>query len=90
MSGLYKQESTAPTEGCTSRLGEQRVQYKDIMIDKLEEGKALRSELGKQYGQTSVPAIWVNGVFVGGCNDGGIGGLIPNIKSGKFQELLKK
>ena len=71
-------------------LGEQRVQYKDIMIDKLEEGKALRSELGKQYGQTSVPAIWVNGVFLGGCNDGGIGGLIPNIKSGKFQELLKK
>ena len=70
-------------------LGEQRVQYKDIMIDKLEEGKALRSELGKQYGQTSVPAIWVNGVFVGGCNDGGIGGLIPTIKSGKFQELLK-
>ena len=70
-------------------LGEQRVQYKDIMIDKLDEGKALRSELGKQYGQTSVPAIWVNGVFVGGCNDGGIGGLIPSIKSGKFQELLK-
>jgi len=70
-------------------LGEQRIEYKDVMIDKLDEGKALRSELGKQYGQTSVPAIWVNGVFIGGCNDGGIGGLIPTMKSGKFQELLK-
>ena len=21
-------------------------------------------------GRTSVPAIWINGVFIGGCNDG--------------------
>ena len=27
--------------------------------------------------------------FIGGCNDGGLGGTVPLLKSGKPQEMLK-
>ena len=70
-------------------LDSKGVKYDDIMIDKMDDGKALRVEMGKQYGQTSVPAIFVNGNFIGGCNNGGMGGLKPLISSGKFEKLLK-
>ena len=39
--------------------------------------------------RTSVPAIWIDGVYAGGCNDGGLGGTVPLLKSGKLQEMLK-
>lgn len=64
------------------------IKYDDVQIDKLDEGKFLRVELGKKFGQTSVPAIWVDEKFIGGCNNGGMGGLVPLMNSGKFDELL--
>ena len=32
--------------------------------------------------------LYVGGTFVGGCNDGGIGGVMPLYRSGKLQSLL--
>jgi hypothetical protein len=32
--------------------------------------------------------VFVGGTFIGGCNDGGIGGVLPLHKSGKLEELL--
>ena len=34
------------------------------------------------------PACFVKGIFVGGCNDGGLGGVVPTLRSGQFQALL--
>ena len=66
------------------------IKYSDVQIDKLNEGKFLRVELGKRFGQTSVPAIWANENFVGGCNNGGLGGLIPLINNGRFDDFLRE
>jgi len=38
------------------------------------DGKAIRAELSDLVGRTSVPAIWINQEFIGGCNDGGPNG----------------
>ena len=51
-------------------------------------GYALRAELAKETGRTSVPALYVGGQFVGGCNDGGMGGVMPLYRSGRLQTLL--
>ena len=37
-------------------------------------GFAIRAELGKRTGRTSVPSVWIGGAFIGGCDDGGTGG----------------
>lgn len=39
-------------------------------------------------GRTSVPAIWIDGQFVGGCNDGPMGGLVSLDESGKLDGML--
>lgn len=45
--------------------------------------------MGDLVGRTSVPAIWIQGAFVGGCNDGPMGGLMSLESEGKLDELLK-
>ena len=39
-------------------------------LDEREDGNAIRYELSQMTGRTSVPQIWIDGEFVGGCNDG--------------------
>jgi len=39
-------------------------------------------------GRTSVPAIWIDKTFVGGCNDGPLGGVVSLYESGKLQTML--
>lgn len=41
-----------------------------LEINTMENGKAIKAELAKRTGRTSVPQIWVKGEFIGGCNDG--------------------
>lgn len=53
------------------------------------DGKALRAELGALVGRTSVPAIWIDGKFVGGCNDGPMGGIMNLHESGKLLDMLQ-
>ena len=43
-------------------------------MDADPDGKAMRAEMGSMLGRTSVPAIWIDGTYVGGCNDGGTHG----------------
>uniref|UniRef100_A0A0K6S8N2 Glutaredoxin domain-containing protein n=1 Tax=Chromera velia CCMP2878 TaxID=1169474 RepID=A0A0K6S8N2_9ALVE len=61
----------------------------DLDVD-AETGKAIRAELGKRTGRTSVPSVWVGGQFVGGCNDGGLGGVIPLLRAGALQKMLRE
>eukprot|EP00414_Alexandrium_minutum_P005784 CAMPEP_0113820442 /NCGR_PEP_ID=MMETSP0328-20130328/1243_1 /TAXON_ID=39455 /ORGANISM="Alexandrium minutum" /LENGTH=117 /DNA_ID=CAMNT_0000788379 /DNA_START=59 /DNA_END=412 /DNA_ORIENTATION=- /assembly_acc=CAM_ASM_000350 len=51
---------------------------------------AMRNEFGKKYGSSSVPKVFVKGNFVGGCNDGGMGGTIPLLENGKIKELMSE
>ena len=61
-------------------------EYQDL--DKALDGNAIRAELGKRTGRTSVPSIFVKGQFIGGCNDGNPG-LMPLIESGKLTSMLQ-
>lgn len=45
--------------------------------------------MGDMLGRTSVPAIWIEGKFVGGCNDGPMGGLNTLNSNGELDRMLK-
>ncbi|CAE7881412.1 GRXC1, partial [Symbiodinium microadriaticum] len=45
-----------------------------------------RSALSAKCGSTSVPKVFVKQNFIGGCNDGGMGGTLPLLKNGKIKE----
>jgi glutaredoxin 3 len=62
--------------------------YKVVELDQVEDGKALRAEMANLVGRTSVPAVWIGGAFVGGCNDGPTGGVVKLYESGELQKML--
>jgi glutaredoxin 3 len=68
--------------GCTD--------YTVVELDQDVDGKAMRAELGEIIGRTSVPAIWINQVFIGGCNDGGPdgGGIVQLQQKGRLVGML--
>jgi glutaredoxin 3 len=45
--------------------------------------------MGELLGRTSVPAVWIDGKFVGGCNDGPMGGLVKLDEAGDLDGMLK-
>jgi glutaredoxin 3 len=57
-------------------------------LNEAQDGYALRAELAELTGRTSVPALYIAGQFVGGCNDGGMGGVVPLDKEGRLKPLL--
>ena len=44
--------------------------------------------MGARVDRTSVPAIWIDGAFVGGCNAGPMGGVVSLDKRGGLDPLL--
>lgn len=53
------------------------------------EGTAVRAELGKLTGRTSMPSVWLGlDVQLGGCNDGGLGGVATLHAEGRLSALL--
>lgn len=55
----------------------------------IEQDASLRTELATfAGGRTSVPAIFVGGEFVGGANDGGLGGVLTLQREGRLAPLL--
>ena len=71
-------------------LEEKGIAYTSMELDELEgnEGNEIRAVLGKKTMRTSVPSIFVNGNYIGGCNDGP--GLLPLGESGELDKLLQK
>ena len=65
-------------------LKEAGIEFKDVEVT-----DAQKAELKALTGKTSVPQVFVKGQFIGGCNDGGLGGTVPLLKSGKLQEMLQ-
>lgn len=72
-----------------SILDEKKVRYHVVELDEVEDGKALRAEMSDIVGRTSVPAIWIGGDFIGGCNDGPKGGIVNLYESGELDSMLK-
>ena len=63
--------------------------YTEVDLTKDPDGKALRAEMGEMIGRTSVPAVWINGKFIGGCNEGPDGGgIVPLNDQGKLDAML--
>lgn len=63
--------------------------YTVVELDADPDGKAIRAEMGDLIGRTSVPAIWIGQEFVGGCNDGPMGGVVKLNEEGKLEGMLK-
>ena len=62
-----------------------------VELDEVRDGKAIRAEMADLIGRTSVPAIWIGGVFIGGCNDGPTkdrGGIVQLNDSGELDAML--
>jgi glutaredoxin 3 len=64
--------------------------YTVVELDTDPDGKAIRAEMAELVGRTSVPAIWISGQFVGGCNDGPMGGIVSLNNSGKLKGMLRE
>ena len=69
-------------------LDELNVEYTAVELDKIPEGRALRAEVAARTGRTSVPAVFVGGEYVGGSNDGGLGGALTLHRKGELTPLL--
>mmetsp|Transcript_29883 Transcript_29883/g.28761 ORF Transcript_29883/g.28761 Transcript_29883/m.28761 type:complete len:225 (-) Transcript_29883:91-765(-) len=69
-------------------LDEKGIEYSTMELDLLEgnKGNEIRAILGKNTRRTSVPSIFINGQYIGGCNDGP--GLLPLGESGELEKIL--
>ncbi|EKX38663.1 hypothetical protein GUITHDRAFT_89301 [Guillardia theta CCMP2712] len=71
-----------------NEIGIDKSNIKIIECDEDPQGNAIRAELGKRTGRTSMPSIWIREQgFVGGCNDGP--GIVPLHKEGKLRGMLE-
>lgn len=70
-------------------LEENDIPYVSMELDELPDnrGNEIRATLGKMTRRTSVPSIFINNQYIGGCNDGP--GLLPLAQSGELNKLLK-
>jgi len=66
------------------------VDFEVYECDLEPEGNAVRAELGKRTGRTSMPSTWLGpDVYIGGCNDGGLGGVAKLEDRGELRDLLQ-
>ena len=70
-------------------LAEQAVEFFEVPVDKVDSGGALVVEIGKMTGRTSIPAVFIAGKYVGGCNDGNPG-VRALIASGMLEAALEQ
>jgi len=69
-----------------SELKKSSITFKEVVATSSQ-----REWLKNKTGQSSVPSGWINGEFIGGCNDGPQKwmGILPLLKNGKFEEKMK-
>ena len=69
------------------------VEIKSIELNQpWKEGNPIRASLGRHLGKTSVPMIFIGGVYLGGCEDGPnkeAPGLVPLAFQGKLRSMLQ-
>ena len=62
--------------------------YTAVELDKTKGGMAMKKELARRTGRSSVPSVFIKGEHVGGCYDGP--GLVPLYRSGELEKKLKR
>jgi glutaredoxin 3 len=69
-------------------LDSENISYVSMELEELpdNEGNEIRAMLGRKTRRTSVPSIFINGKYIGGCNDGP--GLLPLAESGELEKML--
>ena len=81
--------STCPfCKNAKKLLDDMDVAYKAVELNEMDGGMAIRAELAKRTGRTSMPNIWVGGEGIGGFNDGP--GLKTLQKNGELFKMLEK
>ena len=81
--------STCPfCKNAKKLLDDMGVAYEAVELNEMEGGMALRAELAKLTGRTSMPNIWIGGKGIGGCNDGP--GLMTLHKNGELKGMLQQ
>lgn len=70
-------------------MAEDALKSKGIAFEKVSIAP-YKPELKQRTGKSSAPSVWIKGTYVGGCNDGvePWQGVIPMLRSGKFEEML--
>ena len=68
-------------------LDEKGIPYAALELDERDDGNQLRAVLGRRTKRTSVPSIFIDGVYIGGMNDGSPG-LGPLAESGELEAML--
>lgn len=69
-------------------LDDMNVSYEAVELNEMDGGMAIRAELAKKTGRTSMPNIWIGGKGIGGCNDGP--GILTLQKNGQLVPMLKE
>jgi glutaredoxin 3 len=71
-------------------LDTEGIAYAALELDELpgNKGNEIRAALGRLTRRTSVPSIFINGKYIGGCNDGP--GLLPLAETGELEKLLAR
>ena len=85
---LYARSTCPYCEQAKAALTEMGAAYTAIDLDLTDDGVGMRAELTKLTGHETVPLVFVGGRFVGGCNDGGLGGVMPLKESGRLAQML--
>ena len=78
---------TCTFSSCTHQYA--LVMFCSLDLDDEEGGMAMKAELAGIIGRTSLPAVFAGGKFLGGCNDGGLGGVATLNKKGELAGLLQ-
>mmetsp|Transcript_45361 Transcript_45361/g.142239 ORF Transcript_45361/g.142239 Transcript_45361/m.142239 type:complete len:124 (-) Transcript_45361:210-581(-) len=73
-----------------SVLSDMGADYKIVELDEVKGGSGMQREMSSIIGRSSVPAVFVGGKYIGGANDGGMGGVLPLARAGKLQKMLKE
>ena len=82
-----KTHNTPPLSQARELLDNLGARYHVVELDRVPHGFALKKELSKMTGRSSVPSIFVKGRHLGGCYDGP--GVVPLYRTGELQKVLK-
>ena len=75
----------------TRALDAAGIPYNEVDYDDLDDGDGVRAAIRATHRHSSVPAVFVKGKFVGGCNDGPEPwmGILPSLNDGKLAQWLR-
>jgi len=86
---VYSMSNCPYCEKVKSMLTNLGAVYTCLELDEEEDGMAMKAELPKiAEGRSSVPAVFVGGKFVGGANDGGLGGALTLHDTKELDQML--